>query len=140
MSDLLDATHRQPSSLYQKLAKRYLNELISDVAGVNSALLASGDGFEVASVIQQEGMDSGKIAAVSSSILSMIQSFTVEIKLVGCQSLILDAVNGKAIIMEVPHHLYPMVLVVLASEKVLLGQALHSIRYCAQRLIESSLN
>jgi len=140
MSDFLEASHRQPSSLYQKLAKRCLQDLISDVSGVNSALLASGDGFEVASVIQQAGMDSGKIAAVSSSILSMIQSFTVEIKLVGCQSLILDAVNGKAIIMEVPHQLYPMVLVVLASDKVLLGHALHSIRHCSQRLIESSLN
>lgn len=131
--------HRQPSSLFVKLAKRCVDELSSSVAGVNSVMLASGDGFEVASVTNQEHFDNGKVAAVSSSLLSMVHAFTSEIKLNDCQSFILDASNGKAIIAHVPCSNYPMVLMVLTNDKALLGQVLHAMRFCSQRLVEGDI-
>lgn len=139
MSSMTDVKQRQPSTLFLKFAKRCVDELCSSVAGVNSVVLASGDGFEVASVTNQESFDSGKVAAVSSSILSMVHAFTAEIKLNPCQSFILDSSNGKAIIAHVPCDNYPMVLMVLTNEKALLGQILHGMRFCNQRLVEGDL-
>jgi predicted regulator of Ras-like GTPase activity (Roadblock/LC7/MglB family) len=134
-----EGQHRQPSTLFVKIAERCIAELSSSVTGINSVLLATSDGFEMALVTNQANLDGGKISAVSSSILSMIQSFTAEIKLVNCQSLILDAQNGKAIIAGVPCKQVPLVLVVLTTEQVLLGQALHGMRHCIQRLVDSEL-
>jgi len=130
---------RRPSSLFLKFAKRCVDELCSSVQSVNSVVLASGDGFEVASVTNQNSFDSGKVAAVSSSLLSMVHAFTAEIRLDDCQSFILDATNGKAIIAHIPCDNYPMVLMVLTDEKALLGQVLHGMRFCSQRLVEGDI-
>lgn len=137
MSVVHDRVQRQPSAIFLKLAQRQVEEFMSSVSGINTVVLATGDGFEMVKVTNQANLDSGKVAAVSSSILSMVQAFTSEIKLINCQSLILDADNGKAIIASVPCVQYPMVLVVLASEKVLLGQVLHGMRLCAKHLVEN---
>ncbi|MDE2422502.1 MAG: roadblock/LC7 domain-containing protein [Gammaproteobacteria bacterium] len=139
MAIIGNVQHRQPSSLFLKFAKRCVDELCSSVLSVNSVVLASGDGFEVASVTNQSGFDSSKVAAVSSSLLSMVHAFTSEIRLNDCQSFILDAANGKAIIAHVPCDNYPMVLMVLTDEKALLGQVLHGMRFCSQRLVEGDL-
>lgn len=136
MSNMTEVNQRQPSTLFLKFAKRCVDELSANVTGVTSVVLASGDGFEISSITNQENFDSSKVAAVSSSILSMVHAFTSEIKLNDCQSFILDASNGKAIISHVPCERYPMVLMVLTNEKALLGQILHSMRFCSQRLVE----
>jgi predicted regulator of Ras-like GTPase activity (Roadblock/LC7/MglB family) len=139
MTNIGGKTSRQPSTLFLKFAKRCIEELTANVSGVNSVVLASGDGFEVCSITNQESFDSGKVAAVSSSLLSMVHAFTSEIKLTDCQSFILDASNGKAVILHIPCDHYPMVLMVLTNEKALLGQVLHSMRFCSQRLVEGDL-
>ena len=135
MSIMQERRTRQPSALFVKLAQRQLGELSSNVSGINTVVLATGDGFEVVKVTNQGNLDSGKIAAVSSSILSMVQAFSSEIKMINCQSLILDADNGKAIIAGVPCKQFPMVMVVLTTEQALLGQVLHGIRNCSQHLM-----
>jgi len=135
MNSIYPAGNKQPSPLFQKLAKRCLEELATSVDGIQSVLLASADGFEIASYIQQSSLNGGKTSAVSTSILSLIQSFTSEIHLSECKSLVLDAENGKAIITEIPHDASPKVLVVIASEQALLGHVLHGIRHCSNQLI-----
>jgi len=139
MVTIRDVNKRQPSSLFLKFGQRCVEELCSSVQGVNSVVLASGDGFEVASVTNQSGFDKGKVAAVSSSLMSMVQALVSEIKLKDCQSFILDAANGKAIIAHVPCNNYPMVLMVLTDEKALLGQVLYGMRFCSQRLVEGEI-
>ncbi len=139
MSSMQERRQRQPSALFIKLAQQQLVDLSSSVAGINTVVLATGDGFEVVKVTNQGNLDSGKIAAVSSSILSMVQAFSSEIKMINCQSLILDADNGKAIIAGVPCKQYPMVMVVLTTEMALLGQVLHGMRNCTQYLIANDL-
>lgn len=69
-----------------------------------------------------------KLAAVSSSILAMVQAFLSEINLHGCQSITLDAKNGKAILSTAPHPQYPLIIVTLAGNDVLLGQLLYAIK------------
>ena len=64
----------------------------------------------------------------------MIQAFMGEIQLNNCRSMMLDAENGKAFIQGVPCENHPMVLVVLAGSDVLIGQLMHALRECSQRL------
>ena len=65
-------------------------------------MLCSTDGFELAHVYKRDGYNSTKLAAVSSSILAMVAAFMNEIHLEGCQSITLDADNGKAILTSIP--------------------------------------
>lgn len=125
---LQPSTRTAPAALIES-ARREIQELLLEVSGVDSVLLCSPDGFELASVHKQSKFDGHKLAAVSSSILAMVTAFVSEIKLTGCQSITLEANNGKAIISAVPASNHPMIIVVVASShNVLLGQLIHSLK------------
>lgn len=125
---------REPSAAFIQAVKVPISELLLEVSGVQSVLLATTDGFEVSMASYKKDFDSAKLAAVSSSILAMVQAFVGEIRLQGCQSMILDAENGKAFIYAIPCKNHPMVMVVLTQTTVLMGQLLHAMRDCSNRL------
>jgi predicted regulator of Ras-like GTPase activity (Roadblock/LC7/MglB family) len=81
----------------------------------------------------------GKLAAVSSSILAMVQAFMHEIDLQDCQSLTLDAANGKALLTAVPHPQYPMVIMTLSAKDVLLGQLLFFVKKVSENILQYNL-
>lgn len=120
-------------------AHSLMKELIMDVSGVEYVMLCSTDGFELKSIQKKNIDNSGKLAAVSSSILAMVQAFTNEINLVGCQTITLDAENGKALLTAISHPLHPMILVLLTSQDVLLGQLLYSLRKVSDELSQYQL-
>lgn len=135
MNNLSNAMqHREPSEAFKKAVKVPISEILLDVSGVQAVLLATTDGFEVANAAYRKDLDNAKLAAVSSSILAMVQAFIGEIRLKGCQSMILDAENGKAFIYNVACKNHPMVMVVLANSDVLVGQLLHAMRQCVGHL------
>lgn len=103
-------------------AQQQLNQLLHTINGVDFVMLCSSDGFELALASKKNIDNTGKIAAVSSSILAMVSAFITEIHLQGCNTITLDAENGKVILTAVDHPKYPMVLVALASKDVLIGQ------------------
>mgnify|MGYP006336399807 FL=1 len=72
--------------------------------------------------------NTGKLAAVSSSILAMVSAFMQEIHLNGRQSITLDAENGKAILTSVPSVNHPMIIIALAEKDILLGQLLYMLK------------
>jgi predicted regulator of Ras-like GTPase activity (Roadblock/LC7/MglB family) len=121
------------------IAKQQALEILNNVSGIDSVLLCSTDGFELASVHKRSSYDGNKIAAVSSSILAMVSAFVGEIKLIGCQSITLDAANGKAVICAVPAKNHPMVLVITASQDVLLGQVFHAIKQVNATIMAADL-
>ncbi|RFS35923.1 roadblock/LC7 domain-containing protein [Acinetobacter sp. SWAC5] len=110
------------------VAKQELQNIMSNVRGVNFAMVCSTDGFELETLHKRDIYNNGKLAAVSSSILAMVTAFTQEIHLIGCQSITLDAENGKAILSSVQAKQHPMILVVLADKDVLLGQLLYALK------------
>jgi predicted regulator of Ras-like GTPase activity (Roadblock/LC7/MglB family) len=84
------------------LAKAQANDILMNIRGIDYIMLCSTDGFELASVYKKNPYNSTKLAAVSSSILAMVSAFLKEIQLTGCQSITLDAENGKAILTSIP--------------------------------------
>lgn len=115
-----------------------IGNLLNSVSGIDFVMLCSSDGFEIALANKKNVNNSGKIAAVSSSILAMVTAFISEINLVGCQTITLDAENGKALLTAVPHPQYPMVLVALTSKDILIGQMLYETKSTVENLSKYS--
>nr|WP_260733898.1 roadblock/LC7 domain-containing protein [Moraxella osloensis] len=112
-----------------------MHELIHSTSGIEGVLLSSTDGFEVNSIFQKT-YDGGKLSAVGSSILALVQALTAEAQLTGCRSVILDAENGKIMISAVPSQFQPMIVIVVTKQQVLLGQIMHGMNKAINRLIE----
>ena len=123
-----------PTELIQ-LAKAQANEIITNIRGIDYIMLCSTDGFELDSIYKKNPYNSTKLAAVSSSILAMVSAFLNEIQLTGCQSITLDAENGKAILTSIPAPHHPMVMVTLSNKDVLLGQLLYSLKQASAAIV-----
>jgi predicted regulator of Ras-like GTPase activity (Roadblock/LC7/MglB family) len=128
-----------PDSLIH-IAHQQIKDILTNVTGVEYVMVCSSDGFELTSAYKKNVENTGKLAAVSSSILAMVQAFLSEINLHGCQSITLDAQNGKAFLSAVPNKNYPMLIVALTSQEVLLGQMLFAIKRCSEKILEADTN
>ena len=117
-------------------AKNEIQDVLMNVRSVNYVMLCSTDGFELAHVYKRNGYNSTKLAAVSSSILAMVAAFMNEIHLEGCQSITLDADNGKAILTSIPSSNHPMIIVTLTEKDVLLGQLLYTLKSASNRIMQ----
>ncbi|MDO5768239.1 MAG: roadblock/LC7 domain-containing protein [Psychrobacter sp.] len=138
MSDKLfqsESNRVKPSEQYITTSKEVLHELVHATSGVDGVLLASTDGFEVSSIFQKD-YDGGKLSAVGSSILALVQALTNEAQLTGCRSVILDAQDGKIMISSVPNKNQPMIVIVVTKQQVLLGQIMHGMNKAINKLIE----
>lgn len=129
------ANRVKPSGPFVAASKDVLQELVHSTSGIDGVLLASVDGFEVNSMFQKN-YDGGKLSAVGSSILALVQALTNEAKLTGCRSVILDAENGKIMISAVANQNQPMILIVVTRQQVLLGQIMHAMNKGIARLME----
>ncbi|CAM4358465.1 hypothetical protein F909_00907 [Acinetobacter sp. ANC 3929] len=125
-----------PKELIQ-FAKAQANDILTNIRGVDYIMLCSTDGFELASIYKKNPYNSTKLAAVSSSILAMVTAFLNEIQLTGCQSITLDAENGKAILTSIPAPHHPMVMVTLSNKDVLLGQLLYSLKQASGAIVDA---
>lgn len=125
----------KPSDKFTTLSSEVLHDLVHTTSGVDGVLLASTDGFEVNSIFQKN-YDGGKLSAVGSSILALVQALTSEAQLTGCRSVILDAENGKIMISAVPNDKQPMIVIVVTKQQVLLGQIMHGMNKAITRLVE----
>ena len=117
-------------------AKNEIQDVLMNVRSVNYVMLCSTDGFELAHVYKRNGYNSTKLAAVSSSILAMVAAFMNEIHLEGCQSITLDADNGKAILTSTPSPNHPMIIVTLTEKDVLLGQLLYTLKNASNKIMQ----
>jgi len=117
-------------------AKNEIQDVLMNVRSVNYVMLCSTDGFELAHVYKRDGYNSTKLAAVSSSILAMVAAFMNEIHLEGCQSITLDADNGKAILTSIPSPNHPMIIVTLTEKDVLLGQLLYTLKNASNKIMQ----
>ncbi|WP_335998872.1 roadblock/LC7 domain-containing protein [Acinetobacter johnsonii] len=117
-------------------AKNEIQDVLMNVRSVNYVMLCSTDGFELAHVYKRDGYNSTKLAAVSSSILAVVAAFMNEIHLEGCQSITLDADNGKAILTSIPSSNHPMIIVTLTEKDVLLGQLLYTLKNASNKIMQ----
>jgi len=122
-----------PQSLIET-GRMQIHELLNNVSGLDFVMLCSSDGFQLALASKKKLENTGKIAAVSSSILAMISAFISEINLIGCKTLSLDAENGHVVLTGVEHAHYPMLIVAVGSSDVLIGQMRYEVKKTSEFL------
>lgn len=122
-----------PQSLIET-GRMQIHELLNNVSGLDFVMLCSSDGFQLALASKKKLENTGKIAAVSSSILAMVSAFISEINLIGCKTLSLDAENGHVVLTGVEHAHYPMLIVAVCSSDVLIGQMRYEVKKTSEFL------
>jgi predicted regulator of Ras-like GTPase activity (Roadblock/LC7/MglB family) len=114
--------------------KRALLALVNDTSGVEAAVLASPDGFEVVSATRVRRIDGPRLAAMSSSILALGTALANELKLDACRNMHIDAGQGLVLLLTVPCARIELVLSALAPKDTTLGMMLMATRRCADAI------
>lgn len=138
MSDQLfktDSNRIKPADEFTNGSKEVLTDLVHSTSGIEGVILATTDGFEVSSIFQRD-YDGGKLSAVGSSILALVQALVNEAHLTGCRSVILDAENGKIMISAIPNINQPMIAIILTKHQVLLGQVMHGMNKAMKEMMD----
>lgn len=128
--------YRNPA--FVKFCEEALETFISETRGVKNVLLATPDGFQVAS----HSMDGGKhsadnLSAVGSTLFSLANSVVTELKLGVTRSLTIDADRGKVYICNVEGGKdKSLVLLLEADQKSMLAHILHGSRKLSETVGE----
>ncbi|MFP8817847.1 roadblock/LC7 domain-containing protein [Acinetobacter johnsonii] len=135
----MNSSREIPQALIES-AHIELQRFLNTVIGIDFVMLCSSDGFELALASKKNIENTGKIAAVSSSMLAMVNAFITEIQLLGCQTITLDADNGKVFLTAVHHPQHPMVMVAVTHTDILMGQMLYYYKELSARLSSAPLS
>ena len=134
----MNSSREIPQALIES-AHIELQRFLNTVTGIDFVMLCSSDGFELALASKKNIDNTGKIAAVSSSILAMVNAFITEIQLLGCQTITLDADNGKVFLTAVHHPQHPMVMVAVTHTDILMGQMLYYYKELSESLAKRQI-
>jgi predicted regulator of Ras-like GTPase activity (Roadblock/LC7/MglB family) len=113
---------------------RALERLVGDETGVEYALLASADGFEVAGATRTHALNGARVAAMASSIFAVGSAMAGELRLESCRNLVVEAEKGFLTLLTVPCARAPLVLWTVALKETTLGMVLMASRACARDL------
>ncbi len=111
----------------------YCNQELEDYGrtykGIENALLATADGFELAAYSSGSNVSSAdKLAAVGSSLFALGVSLVGEFHLQNCRSIILDSSKGKIYISAVQHDKHSIILMIQTNENATLGNVIHGVK------------
>jgi predicted regulator of Ras-like GTPase activity (Roadblock/LC7/MglB family) len=111
-----------------------LVDLVHDTSGVEAALLASPDGFEVVSASRTHRLDGPRLAAMSSSMLALGAAMSHELALDRCRNLHIESDDGVALLFTVPCARADLVLSAMSRGDATLGMVLVATRRCARTI------
>lgn len=129
----------------QTMAQRMLLELarkqlavLGSMSGVQSAVLFSDDGREVAAHAVS-GEAASRLAAIGSSLASLGAAIAAEAGQQTMQRTIVESAGGVVMIMRAETR-PAMSLVVIASHNAVLGRLLWAAKHCCQVLAKATVN
>lgn len=129
-----------PTTLFPALfinsAHRKSRDLIEAGLGFKAVVLATIDGFTVASALSDDS-DPARIAALASSIASIGSVATQEAGLGRCSSVILNTEQGLAVVRQFVHGAHELVLIVVADGQSLLAQAMYHTNQLTKELVST---
>jgi predicted regulator of Ras-like GTPase activity (Roadblock/LC7/MglB family) len=116
------------------LSQHKVQELVASDLSFKAAVLATVDGFSVASAVA-DGADPDRIAALASSIASIGSVATQEAGLGRCSSVILNTEQGFAVVRQFQKNHTDVVLILVADGQVLLAQVMYRANELAKELV-----
>ena len=130
-----DVSLRQNPAL-PSLCHPALQWFMSQTSGVTAALVATADGFEIASVLHQT-LSAEKMAAMTSSILALGEAVLAEAELSDCQNVVIESRNGMVVMLAIGDPRNELLLSVIADRNAMLGQVLWAARRCCEQIRQS---
>jgi predicted regulator of Ras-like GTPase activity (Roadblock/LC7/MglB family) len=123
------------SRIHALMCQRQLDLLMTDAADVRGALIATTDGFELARAPAHATFAASKLAAMASSIFALGEATAREVQLSQCRNVLVDAVDGRLLLLSVPTRDFGLVLCVFGSEHASLGYLLAIARKHVEALV-----
>ena len=120
----------------QALARTEAQSMIDDVTGVTAIVVATVDGFDVASVIQGSA-EAARIAAMASSISAISSVVSQEAQLGRNKSVIIDTEAGFAVVYSVHRQDAELVINIIANSSAILAQVTYRTAQFARALAEA---
>jgi predicted regulator of Ras-like GTPase activity (Roadblock/LC7/MglB family) len=130
-SDTLGALLGQP---FIASCGEALHKLMRDEPAVTAAVVATSDGFEVASAQASGQISATRLSALASSLLALGQAALRELSLHGSGSVLIENAMGKILLVEVRRERLPVVLCVVADAAATTGKVLWATKQCAAAL------
>lgn len=121
------------SAAFLRQAAQELQAMIDAAVGIRTAVLATVDGFAVASA-QTDGSDSARMAALASSIASIASVATQEAGLGRCASVTLNTDQGFAVVRQLRRDGHDLVMIGISDGQALLAQVMYQANQFARRL------
>lgn len=118
-----------------ELAQQAAAAFVADVLGVTAVVVATVDGFDLASAFRGQ-QDAPRIAAMASSISAISSVVSMEAGLGNYKSVTISTDAGFAIVHAVPRIDVELVINVIADGEAILAQSMHRIGKMAKALAE----
>ncbi len=115
------------------LAESEAQAMFDEISGVVAVIVATVDGFDIASVVRSH-VDPARIAALASSIAAIGEVVSTEARLGRCRSVIVDTESGFSVIFNVLRDDIPLVINVIAGPGALVGQVNYRTTEAMRRL------
>ena len=119
----------------QALAAREAQNFLQDVEGVTAVVIATVDGFDVASAMKTG--DAARVAAMASSISAISAVVSQEAGLGRNKSVTIDTEDGFALVHSVHRDDAELVINVIAKGNAILGQVAYRAAQFAKTLAEA---
>ena len=129
MSTETKLVSRTEASIYHA----HIDALMTLQPEISGVLISTVDGFEIAATLTP-GLSAAKLSAMTSSLLALAEAMCKETASGACRDMVIDAEKSRILLMELPHHKQKLVLAVLCTNKVTLGQVLWAVRTCREQL------
>ena len=117
------------------IATREAEKMLSEVDGVTAVVIATLDGFDVASAMRHG--DPARVAAMASSISAISSVVSQEASLGRNKSVTIDTESGFAVVFSVHRPDADLVINVIADGSAILGQVAYRTAQFAKTLAEA---
>lgn len=107
-----------------------IEQLVKENPFASGAMVSTRDGFEVAKTLHK-ALSASKLAAMSSSLLSVADAITVLGGGSSCANVVIESESGRVVTMSVPSHRINLLVTAFCVTNASLGQVLWQIRKCA---------
>lgn len=121
------------SKTYKALAQKECQNLTNNQSGIIAAVMASEDGFDVASVVTKNA-NAERIAAMASSIAAIGSVVSTEISAGASESITVKTVDGFAYITYLDFDDKKFILNVVADKSAILAQIIYQCSEIKKRL------
>lgn len=123
------------SDAVKAAAQQEAQSLLDEVEGITAVVVASVDGFDIASAIRGD-VDASRVAAMASSISAISEVVAQEVALGRNRSVTIDTDAGFAMVYSAMRADGQLIVNVIAREGALLGQVAYRTARMVRALVE----